>query len=103
MSSIKNAQDETLSHCKGLLSSQNKEFGKLKSSVDQLFSQISELRSENNLLREHLLSLKNRVTNLESNQSVNSHFSDCDTMPQLLHELTERDECSYSLMVHELP
>jgi len=104
MPSIKNAQDETLSHCKALLSSQNKEFGKLKSSVDQLFSQISELRSENNLLREDLSSLKNRVTNLESNQSIISpQFSDCDTLPQLLHELTERDKCLYSLIVHGLP
>jgi len=62
------------------------------------------LRSENNLLREDLSSLKNRVTNLESNQSINSpQFADCDTMPQLLHELTERDKCSYSLIVHGLP
>jgi len=102
MSSIKNSQEETLSHCKALLSSQNKEFSNLKSSVDQLFSQISELRSENNLLREEA-SLKNSVANLESNQSVNSTSLDCDTMPQHLHELTERDKCSYSLIVHVLP
>lgn len=71
MFSIKNAQEETLSHGKSLLSSQNKEFGKLKSSVDQLFSVISELRFENKLLREDLASLKNRATNLESHQSIN--------------------------------
>lgn len=103
MSSIKSAQEETLSHCKALLSSQNKEFGKLKLSVDQLFSQISELRSENNLLREDLASLKHRVTNLESNHSINSPSLNSDAMPQLLHELTERDKCSYNFIVHGLP
>jgi len=102
MLSTKNAQEETLSHCKALLSSQTKEFGMLKLSVDQLFSQIIELRSENNLLREDLASLKKRVTNLESNQSINSPSLNSDIMPQLLLELTERDKCSYSLIVHGL-
>jgi len=36
------------------------------------------------------------------NQSILLH-SLTDTKPQLLHELTERDKCSYSLIVHGLP
>jgi hypothetical protein len=103
MLSIKNAQEGILSHCKALLLSQTKEFSKLKLSVDQLFSQIIDLRSENNLLCKDLASLKNRVTNLESNQSINSPLLNSDTMLQLLHELTERDKCSYSLILHGLP
>lgn len=101
ISGLQKTQNETLSHCKSLSSSLNSKFNELKASVDSLSSQIVDLKAENSSLRHDFTALKNKVLALESGE-VKMSAPPTDQLPQLLQELSEREKCSFNVIVHGL-
>ncbi|KAL4113468.1 hypothetical protein QTP88_017083 [Uroleucon formosanum] len=102
ISELKEAQTQMLASLKSSGLSQDRNHGVLKASLDTLFSQIKDLMSENASLRSDLLALKKRVAVLET-PAVNSPSHDAGCVPQLLAKLSERQKCSFNVVVHGLP
>lgn len=99
---IQKAQEEMLASFKSLSLSQDKKHDVLKTSLDFLSTQIRDLKTENVSLRSDLVSLKERVIALETSAG-NSPSPNAGCVPQLLVELSEREKCSFNVVVHGLP
>lgn len=74
----------------------------MRKKFDKLYSQILELKAENSSLRSDLVVLNNKVVALETTMDKPSQNSSCD-VPQLIHEMLERDKCSSNVIIHSLP
>lgn len=77
----------------------------LKASLDAVFTQIRELKSEKVLslasLQRDVVVLKDRVLALETYLG-NSSAQGSNCIPQLLLELSDREKCSSNIIVHGL-
>ena len=98
---LQKSQEEILASFKSLTLSQDKKYDVLKKSLHALSSQIGDLKSENTSLRSDLSALKERVLALETSAG-NSPTPDAVCVPQLLFELSEREKCSFNIVVHGL-
>jgi hypothetical protein len=100
MSDLRTFQKSTSTEIKALHLSMDSKFSEIKASMLSLTSQISQLKEENASLRTDLIDLSKRVKDLESTSSKDA-YTDC--LPNLLQELSDRENLSRNVIVHGIP
>lgn len=103
ISDLRHIQEETLTQCKALHTSQTKKFGDLQMTLNSLNAQINDLRTQNANLRTELSALQDRFLTLETNVTSSSPSAPAPVpvaVTQLMHELSERKKCSCNVIAY---